>query len=840
MKRPTLNDLLREIDLILNPSQTPRSFEVSLIIFLNALWTWLPLALSLPFSVHADQPQALIEILDNDHENSLLAQWMSVKPCQSQPLASVAWSNPSEDEIAGLILNKLSRHPHFAEATLTEVHVEGQNLIQGILKAVLVSDLGVDSSELHDLDQLHRIDTIRELCEAALPYALYGELLFSELLLREVAGNPQDVPRPIWNRRVKALFSTQDLSALAKIKNSHLDMAYENWKEQMQSKDHFDAMTSIHIAASLCHLAREQVLSAEESDQVELPPALSDWIAQAQDLFVPPKGSSTVKATFLRTLKAVTEAVSSESIFNLEMTAMARDILAVVDCESFEKWDKESDLAVQKLKHKLLEPDIPPAIMTNAFCVLLCGNTLSKPHFSTRFIMLFEPIAKSVLLQPQLFSTNEIKSPEEFVGLLVELLPTDPEEPVSKTLVSHCLELVLSAIFDLCRPANLSVKTSLGIEWALLFLAALDKHMAKNNLGYLASIFCSVVREIGFPHWWTINLSNPGNPRNCAGMKACPHSGESTRQRLCIRLSKFFNKFTPGDEAIIPCSEIIQTQAQVQIDQATPERSWNVCQFGRILGCRETGANLDNRQQWPHGQSLSATLRDICEDIQLAALMHVNERTRALQSRCDNVEQPLREEKEKSSELKRVLKDTEADLAELEQTHQIVKADFSRLREGQAFLLQRGRDLSTSLQNLRLEREQLQEQLSTSLQTMANQNQDLAGRLEQIIRDTHREVQDRELANRGAELLRQEDAEIENLVKEDLETQIEWLREQLDVREIEMKECHDKEVMIMKDQFTRELATMRVQVSTHQVLPSRVLLMLAYTGRDVHRFPQGR
>lgn len=741
---------------------------------------------------------------------------MSIKPCQAHPLISAAWSAPSEDEASCLIPLKLCRHPHLARVTLTELYVEGENLVRGVLQAVLVYDVGVDTSEGHDLDQLHRIDTIRELCEAALPYEIHGELLFSEVLLREIAGNPQNVPPSIWNRRVKALFATQDLTALAKIKKPHLDMAYENWKYQMQSKDHFDAMTSIHIAASLCNLDRERVLSESSStdDPERLPRTLSRWISQAQDLFVPPKGPSTVKATFLRTLKAVTEAISGKSSFNLEMTAMARDVLAVVDCESFEEWDKVSDLAVQKLKHKLLEPDIPPAIMVNAFCVLLCGNTLSRPHFPARFIVLFEPVVKSVLLQSQLFSTNEIKSPEKLVGLLVELLPTAPEEPVSMALVSHCLEVVLSAIFDLSRPANLSVKTSLGIEWGLLLLTALEEHMEKNNLGFLAGVFCSVVREIGFPHWWTINLSNPGNPRNCAGMKACPHSGESKRQRLCMRLSRVFTKFTSGNEAMIPRSDIIQAQAQVQMDQATPERSWNVCQFGRVFACDEGGPNLDNGPQWPHGQSLRATLNDICEDIQLAALVHVNERTRSLQSRCDNVEKPLREEKEKSGELRRVLKDTEADLAALERTHQIVKADFSRMREGQAFLLQRGRDLNTSLQNLRLERDQLQEQLSTSLQTMANQNQDFAGRLEQIIRDTHQEIQDRELANRGAELLRQEDAEMEDLLKEDLETQIEWLREQLDVKETEMKECYDKELSIMKDQFARELATMRVQVSS--------------------------
>lgn len=742
-----------------------------------------------------------------------------MKPCQSLSLVTAALLKAQKDPSAVPVLLKLCLFPSLAEDALDICHARCKRFIQYVLKATVRGNQSVETLSYDDLEQFHRMDTVRELCETALPYAMYGGLFFSGLFLRETVGNVSNVHPSIWNRRVKALFSTQDLSTLAKITGPDLALAYENWKTQMQSKDHFDAMVSIHIAASLFRLDRERVLSAasstDEAEQVELPPTLSNWIARARELFVPPKGSSTVKATFLRTLKAVVEAISEPAIFNLEMTAMARDILAVVDHESFEEWGKTSDAAVRKLRCKLLEPDIPPAMMANAFCVLLCESTLNKPHVPTRFIILFETFVRSVLLQPQLFSLNEIKSPEEFVGLLVGLLPTIPEEPVSRPFISQCLEVFVSAVFFLCRPAEPKPKTYLGIEWALLLLTASDKHMAKNKSQFLAGIFCSVVCDLDFPDWWPANLSDPGNPQNCTGMKACPHCQETTRQRLCSGLSRLFTKYASGGKALITYSDgPYHTQARVQMDRATPDLTWKICHFRQFGGHVQGGRNLDNEVHRPCEQTFSSVLDNICNDIQRAALVHVKERTRALQNRCDNVERPLREEREKPSELRRVLKDTEEDLATLEETHKVVKADFSRMREGHAFLLQRSRDLTISLRAIRLERENLKQQLSNTLYAMANQKEEFLDRLTEAIRETRREIEDREFANRGAQLVREEEAEMEELLKQDLETQVQWLRDQLDLMPIELSEHHAKELQILKDQFTAEIATMQLQVST--------------------------
>lgn len=676
------------------------------------------------------------------------------------------------DDQAVLVLLKLFKYPDLVELALSkaETETETQALVEAILTQILIH------GQVNVADQRHRMDEICELCETALPYATRGGLLYSEFLLKEV-GNWQGVSPSIWNHRVKALFGTQDLGALAKIVDSDLELAYANWKTQMQSTDHNDAMVSIHIAASLCRLGYDQNLfatsssSSQDREPIDLPPILFKWILRARELFVLPKGPKIIKVTFIRTVKAVVDALSDRSPFLLEMTTMAREILRVVDVPSLNEWDQESATAVQKLTEKLLEPGIPPALMANAFCVLLMGNTSRKCRVPTRFIILFQPVVKALLLQSSHFSPNEINSPWEFITALVELLPLASEESVSREVVSQCLQEVLTAIFELCRPAKLEVRNRLGIAWASLLLNALEKRMSKATDGqeFLADVFCDVVRELGFPRWWTINLSKSEKPRNCARMRCCPHLAEFSRQQLCKGLSRIFVELSSRDEATENCSDIIKllAQAQSQMDMATSESTWSVCQFDQVPAHLEA----------------------------------------------------LRKGEEKCSELTRVLKSTETHLAELEQSHQIVKANYSCARERQAYLLQRSQDLSTTLQDLRLERGQLHEQLSTALTAMESEREESARQMEQIAWDAQQEVQDYELAYRGAELLRQEEAEVQRSVKEDLQTQVQWLREQHDIKDKEFKDAHDKEIKVMQDQFVGQRIAMDEKVGTQATPP---------------------
>ena len=744
---------------------------------------------------------------------------MVVKPCQALPFTGAALNKAQTHPLGAPILLKLWSFMPLAEIALGVCRGERSNhFIRHVFQATLGGRQSVQPAPHCNLEQLHRMDVLRDLCEAKLPYASDDKPFFSDFL-HEIVGNAQNVHPSVWNRRVKALFSTQGLCVLAKITERDLALAHENWKVQMQSKDHFEAMVSIHIAASLFRLDREWSLlaaaSTDEAEQVELPPTLSKWIDMAHELFVQPKGSSTVKATFLRTLKAVVEEISEPATFNLETTAMARDILIIVDHDSFEEWGKGSDPAVRKLRCKLLEPGIPPAMMANAFCVLLCKNTLSEPNVPTRFIILFEAFVKTILLQSHLFSIHEIKSPEEFVGLLVELLPTSPEEPVSRPFISQCLEVVVSAVFFLSRPGKPTPNIYLGVEWALLLLTALDKRMERNKSRFLASIFRSVVRNLDLPDWWASNMSDPGNPPNCLGMKACPHCHESKRQRLCIRLSSLFTKSASNGKAPIPQSDTVHhTQIHDQMDQATPEMTWKICDYGQSDSHGKRAKNVDKQVPGPCDQTFRSVLDEICNDIQRAAVVHVKERTLVLQNRCDNVEKPLREEREKLNELRLVLKDTEEDLANLEDMHKIVKTEFSHMREGHAFLLQRSRGLAISTRAIRQERETLKQKLSDTLRTMANQEEEFSDQVAEIIRETRREIEDLKFANRGAQMVREEEAEMEELTRQDLEMKVQWLREQLDLMPIELGEQHAKELQILKDKYTGEVATMTLQVST--------------------------
>lgn len=707
----------------------------------------------------------LNDILDQDHEKSLLEQWNTIKPCQCRSIVSATINSCKYDEQAILFLLRLCKRPYLATLALEKAGSDSQALIEGILSQVLIYE-----PTRNVPDQQYRMDRVMELCESALPYATHGGLLYSEILLREV-GNWQGVSPSIWNRRIKALFGTQDLGALARIADSDLELAYENWKTLMQSTDHHDSMISVHIASSLYRLGHRHNLfaalpSSVQTASIDIPPALSKWILRARQLFLPPKGAKIFKATFLRTVKAVVDALAQRSPDLLEMTIMATEILPNVDVRSFEEWGQEAATAVDKLKEKLLEPDIPPVIMANAFCVLRMGTTIREPDIPANFIVLFEPIVRALLMQTRPFSTNEMINSWHFVKAVVELLPTGSEESVPKELVTHCLQVVLTTTFDLCRPANLDAKNRLGLEWALLLLRALGKRMAiaSDEGGYLVDIFCNEVRDLGFPRWWTINLSNPQKPRNCAKLRCCPHHAEFGRQQVCTDLSRLFVDFSSQIKELATCADVakLQAQANAQRDMAAPERSWEVCRFGQVPA-------------------------------------HLEE---------------LYKEKEKFNKLTRVLKSTETDLADLEQTHQTIKANFSRAREGQAYFLQRSQDLGTALQDLHLERGLLQEQLSTTLKEMERDRENDRCEADKVIRGLRDHIEDLELADHGADLFRQEQAEHERTVQEHLETQVQWLREQLDAKDKEFREAHGKEIKAMRDNFEVESTAVIEQVGT--------------------------
>ncbi|KAK5062830.1 hypothetical protein LTR84_004905 [Exophiala bonariae] len=722
-----------------------------------------------PFNYQAQSRnsfQILNDLLDQDHEKTLLEQWNTIKSCQCQAIVSAAYRNRTFNQQATIFLLKLCKRPYLVKLALGLAGSNRRIFVQGILNQVLFYQ-----STPNIASQPLPIDNVTELCESALPYEKYGGVLYSEVLLREI-GNWKHASPSVWNRRVKALFGTLGLGALAEIAEPDLELAYENWKTLMKSADHLDSMVSVHIASSLYRLGCRHDVFAVLPQSIQsvfpnMPSTLSQWLIRARQLFIPPQGAKIFKVTFIRTVKAVVDTLTERSPFHLEMTVMAAEILPHIDVRCFRDWGEEAATALEKLKEKLLEPSIPPAVMAHAFCVLRIGTTTHETDVPTNFIALFEPIVKALLLQPQPFSANEMKSPWYFVMAVIELLPISSKGSVSKESVTQCLQVVLTAVFDLCRPANLDPKNRLGIEWASTLLRALEKHMgmSMDDDGFLPNIFCNVVRNLGFPSWWTINLSNPHEPQNCARLKSCPHHAEFARQQLCKDLSRIFMEISSQIDHLADCDDIVKlrAQAKAQRDMATPNVSWDVCRFGQVP-------------------------------------THLEE---------------LDKEKEKFIELTRALKITEEDLLETEQTRRATNASFSRAREGKAYLLRWSQNLSSALQDLHLERGLLQEQLSATLREMERQRENDQTEKDDTIRELREQIEDMELANHGIDLYIQRQEEVARMTQERLETQIQWLRQQLDDKDKELKEAHDKEIKALLARFEDQKTAMNKQLRAY-------------------------
>lgn len=727
---------------------------------------------------------------------------MTCKQCQIKPLIYVLVRQYHDHELVLPILRKLSQTPQIAHELGTAQDKYRLSVIQHLVLQPPIDDLSDSSTSWKSRDATQSLsqpslpEIQREVLTATLPYQKYAP---AELvtLITGILGNKDGCRSSVWNRAVKLVLESQPLGILSNVDEKVLQKAYANWKVQMQSRDNYEAMTSIHIASSLARFFNQSVQDRpfqghQHHPNPTLPPVLENWIALAHEFFTLPKGPSTAKATFLRTLKAVIDSSSYSSVEHAEMVAMGRQVMASLDQPSMCEWNKDSGIAAVKLSQKILEASISPVMRTDAFCVLASAFASTSQTEQWKIFATVEPVLLSLLQQEEIICPTQVSEPRVFMDEMTAMMQVDEEDCHGMARLSSLLGRLTPVIFDLANPSATTLQKTAGTEWALLFMSALASRMSEQPSGFLGRSFCSVVRDIGFPEWWAVNNSSPGSPKNCAGLGICPHIVESRRQRLCIRVSRTFNEFVGH----IDVNGGGDSDAQFQLDQATPERSWNVCQFGTSwqpvnAESSQTGiiAPLANIPK-----SLSQELRAACAEIQAAAMLHVEERCHILRERCENIEKPLNEERVKVVELERALDDVRTEFDALQDVHQHLRREFSRVREHRAYQTRRAVGFSRLASTLRREQQTQKVQHCHGLQALEQERRDDITRLEAEVEDAHEENEAQELARRGEKLLEEEMRERLEDLNTELEEQVAWQKEELARQEKELLAKHHSEL----------------------------------------------
>ncbi|KIV89210.1 hypothetical protein PV10_08797 [Exophiala mesophila] len=774
----------------------------------------------------------LLNILNKDCRQTLLATWVTCKQCQIKPLIYSLVRRYHDHDLVLPILRKLSQNPQIAIELSTAQDKYRLSIIQDLAFQDPVDDLSDSSTSWQSRDATQSLsqpslpDAQFEVLLATLPYQNYAPVELANLVTG-ILGNKAGCRASVWNRAVKLVLESQPLETLSNVDEKVLQKAYTNWKVQMQSRDNYEAMTSIHIASSLAQFWDQLHENPpfhphhQHHPRPSLPPILETWIALAHEFFKLPKGPSTAKATFLRSLKAVVDSSSYSSGEHAEMVAMGRHVMASLDRPSVSEWNKDSGIAAAKLSQKMLEVSISPLMRINAFCVLASAFESASQTEQWQMFATVEPILLSLLRQEDFICPSEVSEPKIFLGQMVAMMQAVEGHGHGTARLSSFFGKLVPVIFNLANPSLITLQKSIGTEWALLFMSALASHTSKQPSGFSGRSFCTIVRDIGFPEWWAVNNSKPGRPKNCAGLGICPHIVESRRQRLCIRVSRTFNDLVGHSNF----DERADAEAQLQLDQATPERSWNICQWlpstvkSLPVGNNTPLANIP--------KSLSQELRAACAEIQAAAMLHVEERCHILRERCENIEKPLTAERTKVAELERTLDDVRTEFGTLQELHQHLRSEFSRAREHRAYQTRRAIGFAGLASTLRRERQTQQVQHSHEVQALQQGRREDAARvarLEAEVEDAHEENEAQELARRGEKLLEEEMRErLEESIIE-LEEQVSWQQEEMARQERELAMKYESELAIKMEEQERELMeTSRAELTVRMEEQNRLL-----------------
>ena len=756
---------------------------------------------------------------------------MTSKQCQIKPLIYTLVRQYHDHDLVLPILRKLSKNPQIAVELSTAQDKYRLSIIQNVALQDPVDDLSDSSTSWQSRDATQPLsqpslaDAQLEVLSATLPYQKYAPVELANLVTG-ILGNKAGCRASIWNRAVKLVLESQPLEILSNTDEKALQKAYANWKVQMQSRDNYEAMTSIHIASSLARFWAQPNQSHlfhahQHHPRPSLPPILEAWIALAHEFFVLPKGPSTAKATFLRTLKAVVDFSSYSSSEHAEMVAMGRQVMASLDQPSLCEWNKDSGAAAVKLSQKMLEVSIPPLMQINAFCVLTSAFESASQAERWQIFATVEPILLSLLRQEDFICPSEVSEPKEFLSQMMAMMQAAEGDGYGKARLSSLFGKLIPVIFDLANPSLINLQKSIGTEWALLFMSALASHTSKQPSGYLGRLFCTVIRDIGFPEWWAVNNSTPGRPKNCTDLQICPHIIESRRQRLCIRVSRTFNDLVGYSNF----EERADVEAQLQLDQATPERSWNICQWQPSTVKSLPVGNITPLANIP--KSLSQELRAACAEIQAAAMLHVEERCHILRERCENIEKPLTAERTKVAELEHALDNVRTEFDSLQDVHQHLRSEFSRAREHRAYQKRRAIGFAGIASTLRREQEKQQVQHSHEVQALEQGRREDTGRiarLEAEVEDAHEENEAQELARRGEKLLEEEMRErLEESIIE-LEEQVAWQKEEMVTQEREMTAKYHSELAAKMEGQEKELmATYHSELTARMEEQGRIL-----------------
>ena len=600
--------------------------------------------------------QRLNHILDRLTTQKLQV-WATVKSCQIAPLLENLRARLQTEPVAVDVFLKLSKSQPFLEALLSKDSALFETLCSHLLEALQ------RKPEVHDaLSTWAR----HSFLSIVLPKQFSAPTAYLKVL-DIILGPSHDTPYPS-SHQILTFLASVSVELISSLDDATLDNCHQHWKAALRSQDNGDVVQSLHLAS--CFHANAKNDSSPEASAKSLqplPPSLVTWVDKCRMRFSQPEVDHVIQRTVLSVLKWCSE-VDEEDASTLKSVKLASSLLHNVHAAHVRSWVSTNGPIMRKLSQKLSLPELPATLRAEALVVL---SVLDEECKCPEWPALVARVSQVLRLATFIEAYDGVVALHLIISSVVHVFDQRRSWSSADAQRRHAriLKDLVAHVLAGCRPGQQATVATFGqIEMGILLVKAVrtDGH---GEPGLLLGAFLHALCEVEVPEWWPLDLSSPDDPQNCASLDVCVHEFEAKRQELCLLVTS---------TAIRTASLSANTMTGAMFDLlqrrlGTPERKIH-CRYPdtfRALPLQQC-ARSDNVSSLHWREQLQGQLLTRSHNSAQLVEHYVVLICRDLQSRCDNVESPLREAVANTQRLENALIGVRKDLAQSEKEKELL------------------------------------------------------------------------------------------------------------------------------------------------------------------------
>ena len=475
-----------------------------------------------------------------------------------------------------------------------------------------------------------------------------------------------------------------------------------------------------HIANLLCLAVIAKLAPRTVTDS----PNENPLLLTARQFFAATRAGKTLDHITLKVILACSQNCPLTPDDAIESVMLSEEIVNAVESTERQTWIVKSTTKMKKLCEKMLRPDIAPELK----CAAL--NFLARLSRDLRLPK------DSLVAYESLLLSNRCPglSPVALSVCIVQLKPC------------FIISIMRAVLETACDPKTPSLEALAEIKNSLQFVDAMI--VSVTNLPSLWHDLLAQTQDNGFQNKLKkLAFPGPSHSRSAVlndAYEVCPRKVARVQERLFERLRVLFLKvvlrspqqrdadYLPVFDAIIDKgmeSQAVAVSCEHSSDRRNNPSSLNISLFEANStpetesishGWKDHLVKLISRDANCHYESIIRMVGEVCRDLEL---------------RCDEVERPLHEERERSHKLRNRLETVEARVQELDTE-----------AESQELALRSARDEKEQLCRQLHEAEECIQKLNTTLDGMKQESAHAEKEAERALEATLKSSRERDLA----------------------------------------------------------------------------------------------